>query len=196
MSSPIPAIAPQRSAAITDTLAIAAPDPCEYAPYYGRYISLVEGNDVIQALERQGQETVALLSGLPDEQGDYQYAPEKWTLKEVLGHVTDAERIFAYRALRIARKDVTPLPGFEQDGYVRAAVFGRRTLAGLVEEFAAVRQTSLMMFRNLDAEAWMRRGVASEKEVSVRALAYMIAGHELHHRKAIREKYLTGAASH
>jgi len=176
-------------------LAIAHPDPSEYAPYYGRYISLVHGNDVIQALEQQGPETVAMLSGLTDQRGDYRYAPEKWSLKEVLGHVTDAERIFAYRALRIARNDATPLPGFEQDDYVRAATFGKRALVELVDEFAAVRQASVLLFRSLDAEAWMRRGVASEKEVSVRALAYMIAGHELHHRKAIQEKYLNGATA-
>jgi hypothetical protein len=166
-------------------VAIAAPEVSEFAPYYGRYISLVPGNDVIGALEQQGPETVAMLSGVAEQQGAYRYAPEKWSLKEVLGHVTDSERVFAYRALRIARNDSTPLPGFEQDDYVRAAMFGNRALAGLLDEFVAVRQASLLLFRSLDAEAWMRRGVADQKEVSVRALAYIIAGHELHHRKII-----------
>ena len=174
--------------------AIGAPDASEFAPYYGRYISLVPGNDVIEALEKQGPETVAMLSGVTEQQGDYRYAPEKWSLKEVVGHVTDSERVFAYRALRIARDDATPLPGFEQDDYVCAAMFGRRALAGLLDEFVAVRQASLLLFRSLDAQAWMRRGVASEKEVSVRALAYITAGHELHHRKIIQQKYLTAVA--
>ena len=172
-------------------LAIAAPESSEYAPYYGRYISLVEGNDIVSTLEQQGTETVAMLSGLTEREAAFRYAPDKWSLKEVLGHVTDTERIFTYRALRIARNDVTPLPGFEQDHYVQAAIFGNRTLAGLLEEFAAVRHATLLLFRSLDAEAWMRCGIASEKEVSVRALAYMTAGHELHHRKIIQEKYLT-----
>jgi hypothetical protein len=193
MGTETSAVAPQ-AAAPARTLAITAPDQSEYAPYYGRYISLVEGNDVIRALKQQEPETVAMLAGLTDQQGDYRYAPEKWSLKEVVGHLTDSERVFAYRALRIARNDPTPLPGFEQDDYVRAAMFGKRSLAGLLDEFTVVRQASLLLFRSLNAEAWMRRGVASEKEVSVRALAYIIAGHELHHRRIIQEKYLTGSA--
>jgi hypothetical protein len=111
-----------------------------------------------------------MLSGLSEQQAAYRYAPGKWSLKEALGHVTDTERIFAYRALRIARGDTTPQPGFEQDDYVRAAIFGSRTLAGLLDEFAAVRQASLLLFRSLDAKAWLRRGIASEKGVSVRSL--------------------------
>jgi DinB superfamily len=176
------------------TLAIAPPELSDYAPYWGRYISLVDGKDVIRALEQQGPETVAMLSGLTEQQGAYRYAPEKWSLKEVLGHITDSERVFAYRTLRIARNDATPLPGFEQDDYVHAAMFGNRTLAALLDEFAAVRQASLLLFRSLDADAWMRRGVADQKDVSVRALAYIIAGHELHHRKIIQEKYLNAPA--
>jgi len=174
--------------------AIAAPEASEYAPYFGRYIALVEGNDVVQALERQGTETVAMLSGLSEQQGGYRYAPDKWSLKEVLGHVTDSERIFAYRALRIARNDATPLRGFEQDDYVRAAMFGNRTLVDLLDEFTAVRRASLLLFRSLDAQAWVRRGIANEREVSVRALAYITAGHELHHRRMIQEKYLAAGA--
>lgn len=176
------------------TAAIAPPEASEFGPYYGRYISLVPGNDVIRALEQQGPEAVAMLSGLAEQQGDCRYAPDKWSLKEVLGHVTDSERVFAYRALRIARNDATPLPGFEQDDYVRSAMFGNRTLAGLLDEFAAVRQASLLLFRSLDPDAWMRRGVANQVEISVRALAYVVAGHELHHRKIIQQKYLATAA--
>ena len=176
-----------------NTPLIAPPEAAEYAPSYGRYISLVGGNDIVRTLETQGNETMALLGGLTEQQGDYRYAPEKWSIKEVVGHFTDTERIFAYRALRIARSDQTPIEGFEQDDYVRAARFGDRALAGLIDEFASVRRASLLLFQNLDGEAWMRRGVANKLEISVRAVAYVIAGHELHHRKILQERYLTAA---
>jgi len=171
--------------------AIAPPDTSEYAPYYGRYITLVGGNDVIAALEDQPRETLALLSTLSEEQGDYRYAPDKWSIKEMLGHVIDAERVFSYRALRFARNDRTPLASFEQDDYVRSGDFGDRRLADLIEEFVSVRQATLWLFRQLSTEAWMRRGIASGNPVSVRAVAYIIAGHELHHRRVLQEKYLS-----
>jgi hypothetical protein len=169
---------------------IAAPDPSEYAPYYGRYITLVAGHDVVAALEDQPRETLALLSALSEAQGDYRYAPDKWSIKEILGHVIDAERVFSYRALRFARNDRTPLASFEQDDYVRAGNFADCRLADLTEEFVSVRRASLWLFRQLNAEAWMRRGIASGNEVSVRAVAYIVAGHELHHRRVLQEKYL------
>jgi hypothetical protein len=174
---------------------MAAPEASEYAPYYGRYISLVTARDILRALEEQCSGTVALLSSLSERQGDYRYAPDKWSVKDVLGHVIDTERIFAYRALRIARNDKTPIEGFEQDGYVTAAGFGNRTLAGLIEEFSAVRRAGLLLFRSFDPEAWVRKGIASQKEISVRALVYVIAGHELHHRNILQEKYLLAAGS-
>ncbi|HUI43397.1 MAG TPA: DinB family protein [Terriglobia bacterium] len=177
------------------TAAITAPDASEYAPSYGQYIALVAGDDVVAALERQIAETVALLGGITGEQADHRYAPEKWSVKEVVGHLVDTERIFAYRALRIARGDPTPMAGFEQDDYVRAGGFGGRTLAGLLEEFAAVRRATLLLFRSFNPEAWTRRGTANQKEISVRAVAYVIAGHELHHRKILQEKYLATAGS-
>ena len=170
--------------------AIAASDPTEYAPYYGRYITLVGGDDVVAALEDQPRETLALLSTLSEEQGDYRYAPGKWSVKEMLGHVIDTERVLTYRALRFARNDRTPLASFEQDDYVRAGDFADCRLADLIEEFVCVRRASLWFFRQLSAEAWMRRGIASGNEVSVRAIAYIVAGHELHHRQVLREKYL------
>jgi hypothetical protein len=170
--------------------AIAPPDASEYAPYYGRYITLVGGHDVVAALEDQPRETLALLSTLSEEQGDFRYAPDKWSIKEMLGHLIDAERVFSYRALRFARNDGTPLASFEQDDYVRAGGFDDRPLGDLIEEFVCVRRATVWLFRPLSAEAWMRRGVASGNPVSVRALAYVIAGHELHHRRVLREKYL------
>lgn len=168
-----------------------APDTSEYAPYYGRYISLVPAGDVVHALEDQPGETVALLSNLTEEQGDFRYAPDKWSIKEMLGHVIDGERVFSYRALRFARNDQTPLPSFEQDDYVRDGNFRDRRLADLIEEFVSVRRATVWLFRTLSPEAWMRSGVASENLVSVRAMAYIIAGHELHHRRVLKEKYLT-----
>jgi len=166
------------------------PQPGEYAPYYDRYISLVPGSDVLAALEDQRRQMLLLLSGRTESDGDLRYAPEKWSLKEVLGHISDTERIMSYRALRISRGDATPLEGFEQDDYVRNGPFARRPLADLIEDYIAVRRATISLFRNLDEAAWTRRGVASKNEVTVRALAFIIAGHELHHRKILEEKYL------
>jgi hypothetical protein len=173
---------------------IGPPDASEYASYYGRYIALVSGEDILVALAQQAEDTWSLLAGLSDTQGRYRYAPNKWSLKELLGHVIDTERIFAYRALRIARNDPTPLPGYEQDDYVRYGDFDSRQLADLTEEFVCVRRASLSLFEQLSPEAWMRRGIADEKVISVRAIAYIIAGHELHHRQVLSEKYLNAEA--
>jgi len=169
------------------------PQAGEYAPYYDRYISLVPGNDILNTLDRQRREMMMLLSGCNDRDGDFRYAPEKWSAKEVLGHVCDTERIFAYRALRISRADSTPIEGFEQDDYVRNGPFANRPLADLVEDFIAVRRATLSLLRNLDEPAWMRRGAANKNEVTVRALAYIIAGHELHHRRILEEKYFAAS---
>jgi hypothetical protein len=171
---------------------VARPQPDEYAPYYGRYIALVEGEDILSALDQQRRQTMMLLCGRDEEDGDFRYAPEKWSTKEVLGHLCDTERVFAYRALRISRADATPLEGFEQDDYVRNGPFAHRALADLVEEFIAVRRATLSLLRNLDEAAWMRRGIANKNEVSVRGIAYIIAGHELHHRRILEEKYFAG----
>jgi hypothetical protein len=173
---------------------IARPQAGEYAPYYDRYLSLVPGEDILSTLDQQRRETMLLLSGRDEEDGNFRYAPEKWSAKEVLGHVCDTERIFAYRALRISRADATPVEGFEQDDYVRNGPFAQRPLADLVEDFIAVRRATLSLLRNIDEAAWSRRGIANKNEVSVRALAYIIAGHELHHRRILEQKYF--AQSH
>jgi hypothetical protein len=170
-------------------LAISRPEPDEYAPYYGRYISLVPGADVLDALDAQRRQTMLLLCGRDESDGDTRYAPDKWTVKEVLGHLCDTERIFAYRALRISRGDRTPIEGYEQDDYVRNGPFAHRPLAELIEDYIAVRRATLTLLRNLDETAWALRGIANKNEVSVRALAYIIAGHELHHRRILEEKY-------
>jgi hypothetical protein len=170
---------------------IGRPEPSEYAPYYERYISLVTGSDILAALDSQRRQTMLLLSGRDEADGDFRYAPDKWTAKEVLGHVCDTERIFAYRALRIARGDRTPIEGFEQDDYVKNGLFARIALAEIIDDYIAVRRATLTLFRNLDEAAWARRGIANNNEVSVRALAYTIAGHELHHRRILEEKYFS-----
>lgn len=173
------------------TLVIARPEPDEYTPYYDRYISLAPRADILVTLDSQRRQTMLLLCGRDESDGDIRYAPDKWSAKEVLGHLCDTERIFAYRALRIARADRTPIEGFEQDGYVSNGPFAQRPLAELIEDYIAVRRASLTLFRNLDDSAWTRRGIANKNEISVRALAYLIAGHELHHRRILEEKYFT-----
>jgi len=172
------------------TQASLRPEPGENSPYYDRYISLVAGNDVLAAFDEQRRQMLLLLSGRPESDGDLRYAPGKWSLKEVLGHINDTERIMSYRALRISRGDTTPIEGYEQDDYVRNGPFASRTLADWIEDYIAVRRATITLFRNLDEAAWTRRGTANKNEVSVRALAYLIAGHELHHRRILEEKYL------
>jgi hypothetical protein len=168
---------------------IGPPQPGEYDPYYARYISLVPGQDILTALDQQRRQTMLLLSSQSDADGDFRYAPGKWSAKEVLGHICDTERVFAYRALRISRADPAPMEGFEQDDYVRNGPFSQRPLSNLIEDYIAVRRSTLSLLCNLDEPAWHRRGIANKNEVTVRALAYIIAGHELHHRKILEEKY-------
>jgi uncharacterized damage-inducible protein DinB len=170
--------------------AAARPRAAEYAQYYDRYVSLVPEGDVVATLERQIGETLALLRSLPEERAGHRYAEGKWSIRELVGHINDAERIFAYRALRIARGDATPLAGFDQDTYVPAGNFDARTLADLVDELEAIRRSTLALLRPLSDEAWDRSGVASESPVTVRALAYIIAGHERAHMGVLRERYL------
>jgi hypothetical protein len=167
------------------------PEPGEYVAYYEKYIALVPGTDVTGALEAQRVRTMQLFAGRSEREGNFRYAADKWTVKDVLGHITDSERIFTYRALRIARGDQTPIEGFEQDDYVRGGGFNERPLASLVEEFADVRSASLALFRSLGKDAWPRLGIANKNEVSVRALAFITAGHELHHRQILEERYFS-----
>jgi uncharacterized damage-inducible protein DinB len=168
----------------------AKPQTNEYAPYYEKYVSLVPEGDVVETLERQLDDTLALLRGITEERAGYRYAPGKWSVKEVVGHIIDTERIFSYRALAIARGERQPLPGMDQDEYMAGADFDSRTLADLTEEFSHVRRANVLMLRGLSEEAWTRRGTASDNEVTVRAIAYIIAGHEAHHVKILRERYL------
>jgi hypothetical protein len=163
----------------------------EYADYALADIEYVAGDDAVDALQRQAREVVALF-GYLGEAGvkGLRYAPGKWTLKEVLGHLIDDERIFAYRALCVARGDERPLPGFEENDYVAAADFESRPLASLLDEYRAVRLASIALFESLPQEAWQRRGTVNGYAASPRGLAFHMAGHELHHLRVVREKYL------
>lgn len=167
------------------------PDETEYVPEYVKYVSLVPEGNILSVLIGQMDETTALLLSIPEERAGFRYAPDKWSIKELVGHLIDSERIFSYRALRFARDDKTALPGYEQDDYIRGGSFDEVPLADLAAEFASVRQATVLLFKHLNDEAWARRGSANESEVSVRALAHIIAGHELHHRSVLRDRYLT-----
>jgi len=169
---------------------ITRPQPSEYDPYYERYISLVKTDDIVATLQKQAQETRDLLNRVSAEKAEFRYAPGKWSVKEVLGHVNDTERIMSYRVLRIARGDQTPIEGFEQDDYVAGGKFSRRTMDDLLQEFMTIRNATIQLLRHVDAESAERQGTANQKQISARAVVYVIAGHELHHRKILQEKYL------
>lgn len=169
------------------------PESDEYAAYFDRYISLVPGGDIVATIGAQLDDTFAVLRGLSDERGRYAYAPGKWSMKEVVGHLIDTERIMAYRALRIARGDVTPLAGFEQDAYVAQARFNDRSLVELQDEWTCVRASNVALFGSWHEDDWMRRGTASNNPISARALVYIIAGHELYHRDILETRYLREA---
>jgi hypothetical protein len=177
------------------TSLIPRPAADEYAPYYGRYIDRVPDGDLCATLEAQLAETLTLVRSLPEARGAFRYAPGKWSIKGVVGHVIDTERIMSYRALRIGRGDATPLPGFEQNDYVPTGHFDQRTLADLCVELAAVRAATVHLFRHFDPVALARRGTASGNPVTTRALAYIIAGHERHHRAILQEKYLSASTA-
>lgn len=170
--------------------AAAKPAPTEHAPEFSKYVTLVAEGDIIQTLEQQIENSLSLLRTIPSDKANFRYAPDKWSVKELLGHVIDSERIFSYRALSFARNDQTPLPGYEQNDYVRDADFDSRNLADMAEEFATVRRATIQLFRPLNETEWLRHGKANENDVSVRALAYIIAGHELHHMEVLRSRYL------
>jgi uncharacterized damage-inducible protein DinB len=165
----------------------------EHAPYYGRYVDrareAVGSGDAVAHLVAQGERTAALLKGVPADREGFRYEPGKWSVREVVGHMADTERIMAYRALRIARGDETPLPGFDQDVFMASSGFDARTLQDLADEFAAVRRSTVALVASLDDAALARRGTASGNPVTVRALVGIIAGHELHHLAILKERY-------
>ena len=167
------------------------PGADEYAPSFAGYVARVAEDEDIQAvLAGQLDEVLARLDRVPESRGGYRYAPGKWSIREVVGHLSDTERVFAYRALRVGRGDSTPLPGFDDQAYVPEQRADDRSLAGLVEEWGHVRRATLALLRNLPAAAWHRRGIASDQPISVRALAYIIAGHVRQHLEVLEARYL------
>ena len=171
---------------------ISAPDSTEYAAYYSPYIDKVAGNDVLAVLEAQLGQTLPVLEHVSEERSLHRYAPGKWSIRQVMSHVNDTERLFAFRAFWFARGIEDPLPSFDQDAAVTIAGADERPWSSHVDEFKSIRAGTLTLFRNLPADAWMRRGVASGNPFTVRALAYICAGHVTHHVNVLRERYLTG----
>jgi len=165
------------------------PGADEFLPYFSQYIARVPDGNILPQLQSQFDATYTLLAPLSPEQVLFRPKPEDWNILEVLGHITDGERVFTYRALRIARNDSTPLSSFDQDHYVANANFSGRSLADLLDEYGTVRRATISFFRSLSDEAWLRKGIAAENPISVRALAYIIAGHELHHIADFHERY-------
>lgn len=168
----------------------ARPDRTEAADYYYKYIDLVPPGDICATLEMQRSSMATLLDGIPPEKVDYRYEPDKWSVREVLGHLNDTERLFAFRAFWFARGFDTPLPSFDQHVAIAHAGATERPWKGLVDEFLSLRASTALFFRDLPPDAWLRRGIASDCPVTVRALAYMGAGHVTHHVKILRERYL------
>lgn len=161
----------------------------EFNSYFGPYISKVE-DDVLNELEQQGEQFPAFIRSIPKAKENYAYASGKWTIKELLGHIIDTERIIAYRALRFARNDSQNLPGFDENEYVKYSHYSERSLESLAEEFALVRKANLFLFESFNEEELVRRGLANNNEVSVRALVYIIVGHLKHHQEVLKERYL------
>ncbi|HUP59545.1 MAG TPA: DinB family protein [Thermoanaerobaculia bacterium] len=169
------------------------PASTDYGSWYAGYVSLVPEDDVLSAIEQQSSETQKLISSLDHARAAYRYAEGKWSVKEVIGHVTDAERVFGYRAMCIARGEKNSLPGFDENSYMKDSGFDDWRIGDLAEAYAMMRRANIVMFRNLPAEAWERRGLANQNEITVNAIAYIIVGHERHHVKVLRERYLIGA---
>ena len=174
----------------TATTVLPRPAAGEYAPYYEKYIALVPDGDLVSLLAEQMGDTLALLESVSAERSLHRYAPDKWSIRDLVQHVADSERIFAYRALRIARGDASPLAGFDENRYAAAARADERDWLALIAELEAVRTATVALFRGLGAEALARRGSANNVEVTARALAWIIAGHERHHVGILRERYL------
>lgn len=169
---------------------MARPLAQDYAEFYHTYVSLVPENDILEAFSSQTAATLQFLDAIPENKLDYAYATGKWTIRQVLQHMIDAERIFGYRALRFARKDLTPLPGFDENEFAAAARVEQRDWMDMIEEFQMVRLASEHLFRSLNEEELQRKGVASNNPITVLSLGYIIVGHAMHHLRVIKERYL------
>ena len=170
---------------------IQRPSENEYPAYYQPYVNLVPDTDLVQLLKENLQETVQLFEGLSEEEGLFRYSPNKWSIKEVLGHMTDTERIMSYRLMRVGRGDPTPLAGFNENDYVAGSQINQLPISDILEDFIATRKATLTLIRNMPTEAWANIGIANGAEITAQAIAYIIAGHAIHHRKIITERYLS-----
>lgn len=168
------------------------PQPAEYGDAYAHYLGATPEGDLLAVLQVQAADVAVLFGALTEAQGDYRYAQGKWSLKDLLQHLSDAERIFAYRILRLGRGDATPLPGFEEDDYAAAAKADERSVADLLADFRATREATLTLCRSLPEAAWDFKGTTSGKQITTRCIPYIIHGHAAHHLAVIRERYLPG----
>ena len=166
------------------------PDSTEYAEYYGLYVNQVPEGEIFEILKQGVALTAETLEGIPEDRETYRYRDDRWSIREVMGHVVDVEWLFSYRALSIARADPAELPGMDQDPWAVASNANERTLAALLEDLARVRASSVALFESFTGDIWDRRGKASDCEFTVRAFPYILAGHEIHHRRVLEEKYL------
>ena len=167
------------------------PAPQEYSPFYAGYVNNVPDGDIVSFLEQQGRSFVRFLGNIPRDRRDFSYDEGKWTIAQVVQHVIDSERVFAYRLLRIARRDTTPMPGFDQDTWAVEATGTDRTLDSLANEFESVRASTMTLLRSLKKEQLPLIGIANDTEISIRAIAWIIAGHTEHHREILNERYLS-----
>jgi uncharacterized damage-inducible protein DinB len=165
------------------------PNPADYNSYYETYIKEIEGDDILKILNEQNKKTQEVLNSFSEHKGNYRYADGKWTVKEVVGHLLDTERVFAYRALCVARGEKKSLPGFEQDDYVKDGNFNSRNLSDLNYEFRLLRESNLLLFRSFSEDMLNKRGTANSSAITVRAILWIIAGHEKHHVKILLERY-------
>ena len=166
------------------------PDTTEYAPYYKRYIDLIDTEDLLSFFKLQSEEIISLLKNVSEEQASFRYAEGKWMMKEVFAHIIDSERIFGYRVLAISRGDKNPLPGFAENEYVANGKYEKRSLQSLVTEYTHLSAANLELFKSLDVEMLSQRGIASNKEVTARAILFVTIGHEKHHLEIIKTRYL------
>jgi len=166
------------------------PDPSEHAEYYGLYVSQAPEGEILDVLSEEAQETRKLLDKVTPGGEQYRYGPDKWSIREIVGHLIDTEWVFTFRGLSFSRKDPSPLPGFDQDLWVRTAAAHDRPLSALLDEFSAIRTASIALFRGYSDEEWARTGAANDCPFTVRSMPFILAGHELHHRKVLVERYL------
>jgi hypothetical protein len=171
-------------------LIVGRPEATEHAPYYSLYIDRIADDDILSVLEKQISETLSVINSAEEKNVTEPYEPGKWSVKQLIGHLNDTERVMSYRALRFARADKTPLSGFEQDDFIPTGKFDDRSLSDLKEEFECIRRSTLAFLKHLEKEAWHRSGLANNNEISVRALAYVMAGHVKHHIDILETRYL------